>query len=162
MRGKIILILLFSASVGRPQSADEMLARLNRARMYAAQGFEPVFCFAGQVKVEGKRLSREPYSVFVSDENMKCCGRVVKDGQTDQHGHFLVEPLTEGKYFAKFRSKGSEHLASFAVVDSYQRCGSTHLEINFPRTGGGTIQDHVDINDSGEDCREYEPQCYRK
>ena len=73
-----------------------------------------------------------------------------------------MEPLPEGRYFAKFKSKGSDDLVSFAVVQSYEWCDGTLLEINFSKTGKGTIQDHVDISDSGEDCQEYEPQCYRK
>ena len=139
-----------------------MLARLKKAQTYASQGFKPVFCFAGQVKIEGKRLSRQPFSLLTPDEDMKCCGKLVRNGQTDQHGHFLIEPLAEGRYFAKFKSGGSDEVTGFAVVDSYERCGSTHLEINFSKSGKATIQDYADINDSGEECKEYEPQCYRK
>jgi hypothetical protein len=77
-------------------------------------------------------------------------------------GHFLVEPLPEGRYFAKFKSNGSEDLVSFAVVRSYDRCDGSHLEINFSKAGKATIQDHIDINDSGEPCQASEPLCYRK
>jgi hypothetical protein len=163
MRGAILAVFLVSATAAYPQdSSDAMMARWKRAQTYASEGFEPISCFAGQVKAKGKRLSRQPYSLFAPDEDKKCCGTLLKSAQTDQHGHFFVEPLPEGRYFAKFKSNGSDELVSFAVVESYKRCDGTHLEINLSKTGKGRIQDHIDINDSGEDCQEYEPQCYRK
>lgn len=162
MRGAVFAILLLCPVAGFSQSADAMLQRLKQEQAYASKGFEPVSCFAGQVKVEGKRLSRQPFSVFLPDEQMKCCGKNIKDGRTDQHGHFLVEPLLQGAYFAKFKWNGSDEVVGFAVVDSYEHCGSTHAEINFSKSGTGTIQDYVDINDSGEDCKESEPWCYGK
>jgi hypothetical protein len=70
--------------------------------------------------------------------------------------------MPQGRYFAKFESNGSEKLVSFAVVPGYERCDGTHLEINFSKVGKVKIQDHIDINDSGEDCLENEPHCYRK
>jgi hypothetical protein len=164
MKGAIFAVLLLSATAVCPQSnpPDAMMARWKKAQAYASEGFEPVACFAGQVKVEGKRLSQQQFSLFAPDQDRKCCGTLLKSARTDQHGHFLVEPLPEGRYFAKFRSDGSDDLASFAVVQSYERCDGTHLEINFSKTGKATIRDHVDINDSGEECQEQEPQCYRK
>ena len=59
-------------------------------------------------------------------------------------------------------AESNDLLISFAVVESYERCDGTHLEINFSKTGKGTMQDHVDINDSGEHCQASAPQCYRK
>jgi hypothetical protein len=164
MRSALFAIFLISATAMYPQSnkPDGMMERLKKAQAYASEGFEPVSCFAGQVKVGGKRLSRQPFSLFAANQDRKCCGAFLKSARTDQHGHFLVEPLPEGRYFAKFKSQGSDDLVSFAVVQSYERCDGTHLEINFSKTGKGTLQDHIDINDSGEDCQEYEPRCYRK
>jgi hypothetical protein len=164
MRSSAFAILLISATAMYAQSnqPDAMMARWKKAQIYASEGFEPISCFAGQVKIKGKRLSREPFSLFAPDQDQKCCGTLLKSARTDQHGHFLVEPLAEGRYFAKFKSKGSDDLVSFAVVQSYERCDGTHAEINLAKTGKGTIQDHVDINDSSEDCEENEPDCYRK
>ena len=163
MRSGAFAIFLISITAMYPQSnqSDAMMARWKKAQ-YASERFEPISCFAGQVKVEGKRLARRPFSLFAPDERQKCCGTLLKSAKTDQHGHFLVEPLPEGRYFVKFKSKSSDDLISFAVVQSYKRCDGTHAEINFSKTGKGTIQDHVDIDDSGDDCEEYEPHCYRK
>jgi hypothetical protein len=66
-------------------------------------------CFAGQVKVRGKRIMREPVSVFLPDDNQKCCGTLVKNARTEEHGLFFVEPLREGEYFAQFEFRGAEH-----------------------------------------------------
>lgn len=165
MKGVLFAVFVVSASAVNPQSSqpDAMMARWKKAQTYASEGFQPVSCFAGQAKVEGKRLQQRPFSLFVPDQDRTCCGALLKSAKTDQHGHFLVEPLPEGRYFAKFNSNGSNDLvASFAVVQSYERCDGTHLEISFTKAGKGTIQDHIDINDSGEDCQAYEPQCYRK
>jgi hypothetical protein len=165
MRGAIFAVLLLSATAGHPQSnrADANLPPWKQAQIFRSEGFQPVFCFTGQVKVAGKRLSRHPYSLFTPDEEMRCCGTLLKSARTDRHGHFLVEPMPQGRYFVKFESGGSEELVSFAVVPGYERCdGSTHLEINFSKTGKVTILSHIDINDSGEDCLENEPHCYRK
>ena len=164
MRGAILAVFLLFTTAVYPQSnqSDAMMVRWRKAQTYASEGFEPISCFAGQVKVERKRLSRQPFSVFAPGQDKKCCGALLKSARTDEHGHFLVEPLSEGRYFAKFNSNGSDDLVSFAVVESYERCDGTHLEINFSKTGKSAIQDHVDINDSGEACKEYEPHCYRK
>ena len=162
MRSAIFAFLLVSAYTAYPQSADATLARLKQAQMYSAEGFRPIFCFAGQVKAHGKRLSRQPFSVFAADQDKKCCGELIKNARTDQHGHFVVEPLSQGRYFAKFSFGGSEEPVRFAIVDAYQECGSSHLEINFSKAGEGRIQEYIDINDSGEPCLEYQPQCYRK
>jgi hypothetical protein len=164
MRGAILAVLLVSTTAAYQESnqPDATMVRWKRAQAFALEGFEPVSCFAGQVKVRGRRVSRQPLSLFAVDREMKCCGTLLKSAQTDQHGHFLIEPLPEGRYFAKFQYKGSDNLVSFAVVEGYQRCGSTHLEINFSAAGKRKIQDYIDINDSGEDCKDSEAHCYRK
>jgi hypothetical protein len=164
MKGAIFVIFLVSATAIYAQfnQPDDMMARWKKARSYASEGFEPVACFAGQVKIEGKRLSQQSFSLFAPNQDRKCCGTLLKSARTDRHGHFLLEPLPEGRYFAMFKTSGSDDLVSFAVVQGYERCDGTHLEINFSKSGKGTIQDHVDINDSGEVCQEYEPDCYRK
>ena len=137
--------------------------RWAKAQKYVGTAFQPIDCFAGQVKVRGKRVTREPFSVSLPDSNKKCCGTLVKRTQTDEHGHFLVEPMREGEYFAQFQFKGVEHVVSFAIVDTYDRCGgSDYVQINFLEPSKAQIQESIWINDSGEECRENEPQCYRK
>src|SRR5437879_9724261 len=137
MRGAIFVLFLVSATNVFLQSnkPDATMEQWKKAQTFASEGFEPVSCFAGQVKVEGKRISKESFSLFAADQGRKCCGTLLKTARTDQHGHFLVEPLPEGRYFAKFKSQGSDDLFSFAVVQSYERCDGTHLEINFSQTG---------------------------
>jgi hypothetical protein len=137
--------------------------RWAKAQKYVGTGFEPIDCFAGQVKVRGKRVTRELFSVSLPDGNKKCCGALVKSARTDEHGHFLVEPMREGEYFAHFQFKGVEHVVSFAVIDTYERCGgSDYVQINFLEPSKAQIQESIWINDSGEECLENEPQCYRK
>ncbi len=52
------------------------------------------------------------------------------NGQTDSHGHFVIEPLSEGEYFAQFEGKGIEYTVSFAVMQDYARCGAGFVELN--------------------------------
>jgi hypothetical protein len=145
------------------QQVKDMYPRVAKAQKYTSEGFTPVDCFAGQVKVRGKRVTRESFSVFLPDENKKCCGATVKTAQTDEHGHFLVEPMEEGEYFAQFHFKGVEHIASFAIFEGYKRCGgSDYVQINFSDPDKAQIQESISINDSGRECEENEPQCYRK
>ena len=162
MRVARIILLIALAGIATAQAPDS-LARWRKAQQYASEGFTPVDNFAGQVRVGSKRLSRQPFSVFAANGEMKCCGKLVASGQTDAHGHFFVEPLAEGRYFAKFEANDGEHLASVAVMQSYDRCsGATHVEIDFLNPKKPTIQTFVDIIDSGEPCKEGEPQCFRK
>ena len=140
----------------------EMYPRWAKAQKYAAEGFQPLDCFAGQARVRGKRIVRQSFSVFAPNDDMKCCGGVVKTARTDDHGHFLVEPMVEGEYFAQFEFKGIRYITSFAIINSYQRCDGTHAEVDFADTNKAKIGSFVDIDDSGEPCRESEPQCYRK
>jgi hypothetical protein len=141
---------------------QESYPRWARAQKYAAKGVEALDCFAGQVRIQGKKVKEQPFSVFVPNAEMKCCGRLVKRGQTDDHGHFLVEPMDDGEYFAQFELKGVPYVANFAIISSYHRCDGTHVEIDFSETNRARIQSYVDINDSGEECQENEPRCYRK
>src|SRR5262249_42477394 len=115
MRRAIFAVCVVSALAVYPQSnqSNPMMDRRMKAQTYASQGFQPIMCFAGQVKVAGKRLSRQPFALFSPDQDRKCCGALRKSARTDQHGHFLVEPLPEGRYFAKFHSNGSDDLVSF-------------------------------------------------
>ncbi len=157
----VLFVLLAMPSVA--QQMKDMYPRWTKAQKYAAEGFKPLDCFAGQVKVRGKRVTREQFSVFLPDDDKKCCGTLVKSARTDEHGHFLVEPMREGEYFAQFQFKGVEHVASFAIIEPYDRCnGSDYVQINFSEPSKAQIQESIWINDSGRECRENEPQCYRK
>jgi hypothetical protein len=142
---------------------EDSYPRWAKAQKYLGTGFQPIDCFAGQVKVRGKRVTREPFSVFLPDDNKKCCGTLVKSARTDEHGHFFIEPLQEGEYFAQFQFKGVEQVASFAIIESYNRCdGSDYVQINFSEPSKAQIQESIWINDSGRECEDNEPQCFRK
>lgn len=165
MRASFLCFLVLSAilTTGQEDSRmKEMYPHWAKAQKYAAEGFKPLDCFAGQVRVRGKKVTRGPFSVFRTDPNKKCCGPLVKNGRTDAHGHFLVEPMQEGEHFARFEFKGVQYTERFAVINSYQRCDGTHVEVDFSDVNTAKLQTYVDINDSDEPCRESEPQCYRK
>jgi len=136
--------------------------RWTKAQKYLATGFEPIDCFGGWVRVKGKPLKRQSFSVFSPNSEMKCCGTLVKSERTDDHGHFLVEPMQEGEYYAQFDSNGSQYVTNFAVVLSYQRCEASHVELNFSDTHEVEIQSFMDIDDSGQECQPTQPNCFRK
>ncbi len=155
------LLVLVGISVA--QTAQDSVARVRQAQQYTSEGFAPIDQFAGQVLVRNKRLSRQAFSVFAPDSSLKCCGKVIAEGETDSHGHFFVEPLAAGRYYARFVAKDGEHIASFAVMAEYKRCEEVeHIEVNFLNPKKPTIETFIDINDSGEPCKETEPQCFRK
>ena len=161
----LLSLLLLAAPIIAQEKLhmEDSYPRWAKSQKYVGTGFEAIDCFAGQVKVRGKRITRQPFSVFSPDGNMKCCGTLVKSARTDEHGHFLVEPMQEGKYFAQFQFRGVEHVVSFAIIETYDRCGgSDFVQINFMEPSKKQIQESIWINDSGEDCQENEPQCYRK
>jgi len=56
----------------------EMYPRWAKAQKYTTDGFKPVDCFAGQVRVHGKKVTTEPFSIFLPDRDKKCCGSLVK------------------------------------------------------------------------------------
>jgi hypothetical protein len=71
--------------------------------------------------------------------------------------------MSEGEYVAQFDFEGAQHLASFAITDSYSSCHeSAHEVIDFTDGAKANIQSFVDINDSGEPCQASEPNCFRK
>jgi hypothetical protein len=160
----VCLLALFVIPLSGQEDSrmKEMYPRWAKAKKYTAEGFKSLDCFAGQVRVRGKKITREPFSIFLPNPEKKCCGSLVKSGKTDEHGHFLLEPMEEGEYFARFESKGVQYIDNFAVVDSYQRCDGTHVEIDFSDMNTAKLQTYVDIDDSAQPCRESEPQCYRK
>lgn len=162
MKSCFLLSLLLFATPSIAQRMEDMYPRWTKAQKYAAAGFQPIDCFAGQVRVRGKRVTRQPFSVFSPNGNMKCCGTLAKSSRTDEHGHFFVEPMSEGEYFAQFEFKGVQHTTSFAIIQSYAHCGSEYVEINFSDPNKAQLKQSVEINDSGEECRENEPQCYHK
>jgi hypothetical protein len=100
--------------------------------------------------------------VLAANDEKKCCGAMVRTGHTDRHGQFVVGPLAKGRYLAKFEAKDSEHTLSFAVPESYKSCGSSFVTINFSDPKKQTVQSFIYINDSGDDCQENDPACYRK
>jgi hypothetical protein len=165
MKAFFLLLLALSMIPGIAQDQSrmrDMYPRWSKAQKYAAEGFEPVDCFAGQVRIRGKRVARQPFSVFAPNGDMKCCGKLLKSARTDEHGHFLVEPMVEGEYFAQFELKGDHYNANFAIIEGYRRCDGTHIEVNFSDTNNAKVESFVDIDDSGEGCQENEPRCYRK
>ena len=127
-----------------------------------SEGFEPVYCFGGQIKSNGKRLRLRTFSLFTPDTDMKCCGTLLNNGRTDQHGHFLIEPLPQGRYFVKFNTDNSEAVVRFAIVRGYEQCKGAHVEIGLSKAGQPAILNYIDINDSGEECQESDPHCFRK
>ena len=162
MKSCFLLSLVLFAMPSVAQRMEDIYPHWTKAQKYAAAGFQPIDCFAGQVRVRGKRIVRQSFSVFAPDGDMKCCGGVVKTARTDEHGHFFVEPMAEGEYFAQFELKGVRYTTNFAIIESYRRCDGTHVEVDFSDANKAKIGSFVDIDDSGEPCRESEPQCYRK
>jgi hypothetical protein len=165
MRGCLlcfVALFVIPTTAQEDSHMKEMYPHWAKAQKYAAEGFKPVDCFAGRVRVRGKKVTKESFSVFQSDPDKKCCGPLVKSGRTDEHGHFFVEPMQEGTYFARFEFKGIQYTEHFAVINNYQRCDGTHVEIDFSDASTATLRSYVDINDSDESCRESEAQCYRK
>ncbi len=158
-----LLALSVIPTTGQEKSRmQKAYPRWAKAQKYAADGFKPLDCFAGQVRVRGKKVRKEPFSVFLPDPDKKCCGPLVNSGRTDEHGHFLLEPMQEGVYFAKFEYKGAQYTDNFAVANTYRQCDGTHVEVDFADVNTAKLQAYVDIDDSDEPCSESEPRCYRK
>jgi hypothetical protein len=42
-----------------------------KAHQYMAKGFHPIDCFAGQIRIRGKRLSRQAFTLFQPNAEMK-------------------------------------------------------------------------------------------
>lgn len=158
-----LLLLLAVPTIAQEQpQPNDPYPRWTMAQKYAAKGFHPVDCFGGQVKIRGKRLAGQPFSVFKANAEMNCCGPLVKTATTDKHGHFFVEPLQQGEYFVQFEFNGVRYVTNFAVTQSYTECGATHVEISFSSVTEAQVQTYVDIDDSGEPCEATEPHCFRK
>ena len=165
MRHLFLLALLLPSLIAMAQNKAQTSAtypRMAKAQQYAAKGFHPIDCFAGQVRLRGKRLAGQPFTIVRPNAEAKCCGEVIKSGRTDSHGHFLVEPLGEGEYFAQFDSKGTQYRMNFAVIESYPRCQGTHVELNFSAPNECLVQTYADLDDSETNCSEDSPACYRK
>jgi hypothetical protein len=162
MKRFFTLALLLLSTNGFAQDAAQMKARLAKAQEYMAKGFYPVDCFAGQARIRKKRVSRQPLAVFRPNAEMKCCGEGIKYGRTDSHGHFVIEPLAEGEYFAQFEADGIEYTASFAVMQDYDKCGAGFVELNFSAANQYALQTFVAVDGGQKDCSEDDPACYRK
>src|SRR5271154_1841552 len=142
----VLVTLLAMPSVA--QQMKDMYPHSTKAQKYAAEGFEPLDSFCGQARVRGKRIVRQTFAVFAPNGDMRCCGAVIKTARTDGHGHFLAEPMAEGKYFAQFEFKGVQYITNFAIIDGYQRCDGTHVEVEFSDANRAKIGSFVDIDDS--------------
>ena len=70
--------------------------------------------------------------------------------------------MQEGEYFARFDYRGENYVTAFAVIQNYDRCDGTHIEVSFSNPKTPIIKTFVDIDDSGEACQENEPRCYRR
>ena len=165
MKPVFTLALLLSSLTVLSQDNEKVTAmypHMAKAQEYAAKGFNPVDCFAGQVRIGGKRLSSRPFTVFRPSTGSKCCGEIVKNGRTDSHGHFIIEPLAEGEYFAQFDGKGTTFTVNFAVIQDYRRCEASHVELNFSAPNECAVQTYADLDDSETNCSEDSPACYRK
>jgi hypothetical protein len=161
----LVSLLLIAVSIIAQEQAQprDPNPRWTKAQKYSAEGFHPIDCFAGVVKVQRKRVTRQSVSVFAPNAEKKCCAHLVKNTRTDDHGHFSVEPLEEGEYFAKFEYKGAQYVADIAIIRGYERCSEVgHIEITFTDVDKAKIQSFVDINDSGDECQASEPNCFRK
>jgi hypothetical protein len=127
----------------------------------SSKKFTSIKCFAGEVRVDGKRLTFQSYEVVLSSEKGECCGGVVRKGKTDQHGHFVIEPLQAGTYYAKFNSRGREDIVGFRV-SSYDKCRGGHVEIKFLPDGTSTIQQYLDLDVDMSDCDPEQASCFRR
>ena len=162
MKHLLAAALLLSSLTVLAQDGDQTYSRTAKAQEYGAKGFHAVDCFAGQIRIRGKRLSWQPFTIFRPNAETKCCGGIVKNGRTDSHGHFLVEPLAEGEYFAQFDNKGAKYTVNFAVIQDYPKCQATHVELNFSAPNECAVQTYADMDYSETDCSEDSPACYRK
>jgi len=125
--------------------------------------FPPLRCFAGQIRVDGKKMKRRPYQLFKAKDDSSCCGDLVKTGRTDEHGHFFVEPLNKGRYYAKFETQEAERTVSFALINTYKKCDASFVEIRIAKDGSTSVQNYVGVDEAGgPECDENEPSCYRK
>ena len=93
---------------------------------------------------------------------MKCCGERVASGTTDAHGHFFVEPLSEGEYFAQFTGKAVVYTTNFAVIDGYDKCSVMYVEINFSAPDQCSLQTYIAVDYDEKNCPEDDAACYRK
>ncbi len=124
--------------------------------------FHQPSCFAGQVRVNGKRLAFRSFEILEPNQNGSCCGKFVRKGKTDQHGHFLIEPLDAGQYYAKFNNRSNVEVVGFSVLHSYDKCDAGHLEIKFLADGRNTVQEYVDLDVDLSDCNPEEAYCFRR
>jgi hypothetical protein len=147
-------MILVLVGVGRGQ--------LTTSQVSQGERFERIWCFAGQVRVNGKQLTFRSVQVFVPNNDQACCGKLVRQGKTDQHGHFLIEPLEAGEYYAKFDNRGQQEVVGFGVLQRYDKCDAGHVEIRFLPDGRSTIQQYIDLDVDLSACDPEEAACYRR
>jgi len=147
MRQKVLAFFLATLPLLHAQDLTAPSSHWAKAQKLAAEGFQPIDCFAGQLSVRGKHVKEQPFSVLKADERGVCCGALIRSSKTDQHGMFFVESLAEGRYYVRFNSRGTEYVTRFAVVESYQKCGNSHVELDFLNPSEAKIQQFVDIHD---------------
>ena len=157
MHWKAILaaILFFGSSCAEA-------AQVNQTGTGTTEHFHQVSCFAGQVRVNGKRLTFRSFEILEPENEGTCCGKLVRKGKTDQHGHFLVEPLDAGQYYAKFNNRSNEEVIGFRVLHRYDKCEAGHLEIKFLADGRNTFQEYIDLDVDLSDCDPEEAYCFQR
>ncbi len=154
---RIILTVLFLFS---PAGLDVGQASDNGSK--PPETFHQVYCFGGQVRINSKRLTFRSYEILLPKEDGSCCGGSVRKGKTDQHGHFLVEPLEAGRYYARFDTRGPEEVVGFRVLQNYDKCNAGHVEISLLPDGRSTVQQYIDLDVDLSDCDPEEAACYRR
>lgn len=147
-------LLLFTTSLLAQSSPSDVWTKNQKL---AANGFPPVTRWGGQAKLRGKLLVGQPYTIVRNGSDAP-----IAQAHTDQHGHFLVEPLTQGEYIARFEVQSQRYSVKFGIPNGYQRCEqASHVEIHFDDNKKPLLQTFLDINDSGTPCTPSAPECFR-
>lgn len=141
--------------------APTLLSGQAHSESPSGEKFTSIYCFGGQVRSNGKRLTFRSYEIVIPNEQGGCCGNLLRKGKTDQHGHFLIEPLPTGTYYARFEIGGREDVVGFRV-SAYDKCDGGHVEIKFLPDGNSTIQQYIDLDVDMSDCDSEQAYCFRR
>jgi hypothetical protein len=137
-------------------------SQMSHDKAGADKSSHQLICFGGQVRVNGKRLTFRPFEILAPNEGGTGCGNLVRKGKTDQHGHFLIEPLGAGEYYARFDDRGVEEVVGFTLLHNYDKCDAGHVEIKFLPDGRSTIQQDIEVDVDLSDCDPEEAYCFRR